>query len=156
MRVVVTGGSGFVGRHVLAALAAKDHVALPLGGPHDRGTMPSADIRDADALEAAIGDLAPDILIHLAGNAFVPDARAHPLDALATNGMGAANVLEAVRRLDLDPVRSAFLGDYLRDMQAAQAGGIGKCLWLTQENPAVPQGVKVVSDYGAALAILSA
>jgi len=60
-------------------------------------------------------------------------------------------VLEAVRRLDLDPARSAFLGDNLRDMQAAQGGGIGKCLWLTQKNPDAPQGVAIVKNYDEAL-----
>ena len=59
-------------------------------------------------------------------------------------------VLEAIRRLDLDPARSAFLGDNLRDMQAAQSGGIGQCLWLTQEKPAPPSGVTVVEDLAAA------
>ncbi len=33
-------------------------------------------------------------------------------------------VLEAIQRLRLDPARSAFLGDTIRDMEAAQAGGI--------------------------------
>ncbi|MDR3451106.1 MAG: HAD family hydrolase [Alphaproteobacteria bacterium] len=59
-------------------------------------------------------------------------------------------VLEAVRRLDLEAGRSAFLGDALRDMQAAQGGGIGNCLWLTQEKTA-PKGVALVPDFTAAL-----
>ena len=33
-------------------------------------------------------------------------------------------VLEAVQRLRLDPARSVFLGDQMRDMEAAKAGGI--------------------------------
>jgi len=65
-------------------------------------------------------------------------------------------VLEAIRRLHCDPARSAFLGDNLRDMQAAQAGGIGKRLWLTQENPAAPAGVTIVGSYDEALIDLSA
>jgi D-glycero-D-manno-heptose 1,7-bisphosphate phosphatase len=65
-------------------------------------------------------------------------------------------VLESIRRLDLDPARSAFLGDTLRDMQAAQAGGIRRCLWLTQEQPPPPTGVTVVKDYAEAFTELSA
>ncbi len=62
-------------------------------------------------------------------------------------------VLEAVRKLTLDPARCAFLGDALTDMQAAAAGGIGRCLWLTQE-PCAPEGVEIVRAYDDALAIL--
>jgi D-glycero-D-manno-heptose 1,7-bisphosphate phosphatase len=63
-------------------------------------------------------------------------------------------VMEAVRRLNLDPVRSAFLGDNLRDMEAAQAGSIQKGLWLTQENPAAPAGVHIIRTFDEALALL--
>jgi len=65
-------------------------------------------------------------------------------------------VLDAVRRLCLDPAASAFLGDNLRDMQAAQAGRIGSCLWLTQEKTTPPQGVRIVTNYDEALISLSA
>ena len=65
-------------------------------------------------------------------------------------------VMEAVRKLDLDAARSAFLGDNPRDMQAAQGGGIGKCLWLTQEKPDAPMGVSAVKNYDDALKALSA
>ena len=66
----------------------------------------------------------------------------------------AGMVLEAVRRLEIDPARSAFLGDALRDMQAAQAGGIGRCLWLT-DNVRAPEGISIVKDYAEALAKLA-
>jgi len=65
-------------------------------------------------------------------------------------------ILDAIRRLDLDPARSAFLGDNLRDMQAAQAGGIGKNIWLTQENPAVSGAIDIVRNFDEALTLLSA
>ena len=61
---------------------------------------------------------------------------------------------EAIRRLDLDPARSAFLGDNLRDMQAAQGGKISRCLWLTQKEVAAPAGVDCVKTYDEALRFL--
>ncbi len=65
-------------------------------------------------------------------------------------------VLEAARRLRLSPPASAFLGDKMTDMQAAQAGGIGTCLLLDDKPPdALPQRVTAVGDYGAALKILA-
>ena len=59
-------------------------------------------------------------------------------------------VLEALQRLRLDPARSAFLGDRDSDMAAAQAGGIGTCLWLGGLAVA-PAGTVAVADYAAAL-----
>lgn len=64
--------------------------------------------------------------------------------------------LEIVRRLDLNPGRSACLGDNLRDVQAAQGAGIGTLLWLTDKADAPPQGVRTVRGFDEALAILSA
>lgn len=63
-------------------------------------------------------------------------------------------VLDAVQKLSLDPSRSVFLGDHLRDMQAAQSGKIGSCLWLTNKMEAPPQGIQIVRDYNEALAAL--
>lgn len=97
MRVVVTGAAGFVGRHVLAALISAGHEAVGLGGPHDECALPRLDIRDPEAVSSSVADLGGDALIHLAGNAFVPDAKEHPLDAIDVNVVGVANVLEAVR-----------------------------------------------------------
>ncbi len=56
-------------------------------------------------------------------------------------------VLEAIRRMDLNPATSVLLGDNLRDMQAAQMGGIGHCLWFTQQAVEAPCGVTVVRTY---------
>jgi GDP-4-dehydro-6-deoxy-D-mannose reductase len=97
MRVVVTGASGFVGRHVLAALDVAGHEATGLSGPHDETEHLRVDIRDAAAVRTAVAETRPDALIHLAGNAFVPDATEHPLEAIGVNAVGVANVLEAVR-----------------------------------------------------------
>jgi len=62
-------------------------------------------------------------------------------------------ILEAIRRLDLDPEKSVFLGNEPTDMQAALAGGIGHPLLLTEHKPA-PAGVTVVKNYDEALKFL--
>jgi len=63
-------------------------------------------------------------------------------------------VLDAIQQLHLDPARSAFLGDTLRDMEAARAGGIEKCLLLTDKNEAPPSGVDLVRNFDEALKAL--
>jgi D-glycero-D-manno-heptose 1,7-bisphosphate phosphatase len=65
-------------------------------------------------------------------------------------------VLEALRRLNADPARSAFVGDTLSDMKAAQGGGIRHCLWLTHDGSAAPVGVDPVKTYDEALVFLKA
>ncbi len=64
-------------------------------------------------------------------------------------------VMEAVRRLNLDPARSMALGDKIRDLHAAAQGGIKTGLWLTDETTA-PEGVTIVKTHAEALRIVTA
>jgi D-glycero-D-manno-heptose 1,7-bisphosphate phosphatase len=63
-------------------------------------------------------------------------------------------VLEAVQRMHIDPARSAFLGDHIRDMQAARTGGIGTCLYLSQDTPQQELDAMTVRDFDAVLQAL--
>jgi D-glycero-D-manno-heptose 1,7-bisphosphate phosphatase len=83
-------------------------------------------------------------------DATVPDYRRDSFWRKPNPGM----VLEAIQRLRLDLVRSVFLGDQPRDMQAAQTGGIKNCLWLTEGTEKIPDGVCVVRNYDDALKAL--
>ena len=71
MRVLVTGGAGFVGSNVVAAAAARgdDVVALvralpPLPDPACRYVL--ADLLDEAATRAAVEDAGPDVIVHTA------------------------------------------------------------------------------------------
>jgi GDP-4-dehydro-6-deoxy-D-mannose reductase len=98
VRVLVTGSSGFVGRHVLDALVRSGHDAVGWSGPHDTGVHPdTVDILDAGEVRAGIAAAQPEAVIHLAGIAFVPQAKERPLEAVHVNAVGVANVLEGVR-----------------------------------------------------------
>ena len=59
-RVLVTGGGGFLGRHVLARLAMSgaSNVAAPRSSAHD--------LRTREGIDAALAEARPDIVIHLA------------------------------------------------------------------------------------------
>lgn len=63
-------------------------------------------------------------------------------------------VLEAIRRMNIDPARSAFLGNEIKDMQAALGGGIRRCMLLTQGKAAPLEGVDIVKNYDEALSFL--
>jgi GDP-4-dehydro-6-deoxy-D-mannose reductase len=97
MRVLVTGATGFVGRHVLDALRTGGHEPIAVGGPNDGPPAIALDLLDPDSVRRVVEDAAPDAIVHLAGQAFVPQSVADPLGTLAVNAGGTAYVLEAVR-----------------------------------------------------------
>ena len=71
MRVMVTGAAGFVGSHLLPALRRAGHEPLPTDSRADpTADIAALDIRDADAVDAAIQRLRPGACIHLAGIAY--------------------------------------------------------------------------------------
>ncbi|MBA0394967.1 NAD-dependent epimerase/dehydratase family protein [Stenotrophomonas maltophilia] len=91
-RLLVTGSSGFVGRHVLAA------VEEGVFGDVDVHCMPrSVDLRDADSVAAAVHLLRPDQVLHLAGQSFVPRSFDAPAETFQINLIGTLNLLLALR-----------------------------------------------------------
>ena len=110
-RVFLTGHTGFKGGwlcHCLDRLGAEIH-GLALDPPTEpnlfavsrvREMLASdvrADVRDAGAVSDALRAAAPEVVFHLAAQPLVREGYREPLGTLATNVMGTANVLEAVR-----------------------------------------------------------
>ena len=97
MRVLITGASGFVGRHMSARLVDEGHVPLPtdLHAESNSGVM-ALDICSATEVNAAVRELRPDACIHLAGVAFVPDADRHPEALQSINVDGPIHVADAM------------------------------------------------------------
>ena len=58
------------------------------------------DVRDADAVKKSLLRVQPDFVFHLAAQALVRCSYEHPLETYATNVMGTAHVLEALRSLE--------------------------------------------------------
>lgn len=96
MRALVTGASGFVGRYLTRRLA-QDGDVFGAGGPHEGDGYFPLDLHDAGSLNAAFDLAQPDTVFHLAAQAFVPRAIEAPAETYATNVMGTANVLAAMR-----------------------------------------------------------
>ena len=90
-RVLVTGASGFAGRHLVAACEAAGDVVTP--------APPSAhaDLCDPAIARALIAGARPDVVYHLAARAHVGLSWEDPLGTFADNMAMTANVLEAVR-----------------------------------------------------------
>lgn len=103
MRVLVTGASGFVGRRLLTRLAARAG-AEPCGlsrTPPPAALLPperwrSADLLDAAAVRAAVEELIPDAVVHLAAMAHPGDCARDPEGALRVARDGTRGLLEAL------------------------------------------------------------
>jgi UDP-glucose 4-epimerase len=102
LRVLVTGGSGFIGSHVVDRLLAGGHEVrvydlVPSGWHHaDQVDSVVGDILDAPALRR--GMLGCDAVIHLAAVADVDEVALDPLRADLVNTRGTAVMLEAARQ----------------------------------------------------------
>jgi UDP-glucose 4-epimerase len=102
MRVAVTGGSGFIGSHVVDKLIAAAHqvTVLDVRVPHrDDVTHLDVDIRDQVELVRALRG--QNAVIHLAAVANVNDAHLDPVTTFDLNVSGTSRVWEAARRNDL-------------------------------------------------------
>lgn len=94
---MVTGGSGFLGRHVMAAVGPGiDLVAIGRQPREVAGSFVKADLDDEVGLKQVIGRVAPDVVIHLAGR--TPPASHESL--YRSNVLGTLHLLDAVRSLD--------------------------------------------------------
>jgi UDP-glucose 4-epimerase len=108
MRVIVTGGAGFIGSHTADALVGRGdevHVLDSLATGR-RENVPEAarfaeiDIRDAAAVDALFDEVRPEACVHLAAQADVRVSVSRPDYDCDVNVIGTIRILEAARRHD--------------------------------------------------------
>ncbi|MEX0850084.1 MAG: NAD-dependent epimerase/dehydratase family protein [Gaiellaceae bacterium] len=104
MRVVVTGGAGFIGSHVVDALLARgDEVAivdsLATGKRENVSEKAVLHIHDVrEPLHDIFDEVRPEAVFHLAAQADVRVAVEYPIEDAEVNVLGTIRVLEAARR----------------------------------------------------------
>jgi dTDP-glucose 4,6-dehydratase len=114
-RVIITGGSGFIGSNLVHHLLAKHpdweivnvdaltYAADPrnLAGAEESGRYRffKADITDRDAMRAIFDEVQPDGIFHLAAETHVDNSISGPQKFIMTNVLGTFNLLEEARRL---------------------------------------------------------
>ena len=109
--MLLTGHTGFKGAWL--ALWLQSLGARVTGFSVNRATQPSlfdlarvgegvesieGDVRDPEAIAAAVAAATPEIVIHMAAQSLVRRSFAEPRETYETNVMGTVNVLDAVRR----------------------------------------------------------
>ncbi len=92
MKVLVTGGSGYIGFELMKVLKAAGHDAVSFDIAHD----PRDDVRDAERVDAAV--TASDVVYHLASPCIVQDSIQNPWKYWDHIVRGTANVADACRR----------------------------------------------------------
>jgi GDP-4-dehydro-6-deoxy-D-mannose reductase len=93
-RALITGAFGFAGRHVCRACREAGDEVVELG--HSRGVR-RAELIDASAARAVVGEVQPDVVYHLAARAHVGRSWSEPRRTLLDNSAMTLNLLEAVR-----------------------------------------------------------
>ncbi|MFZ5366041.1 MAG: GDP-mannose 4,6-dehydratase [Patescibacteria group bacterium] len=115
-RALITGITGFAGSH-MAEFLLKEGIEVygicrwrsnreNISHLGEKLKLIEADILDAHSLESLMFEVRPDLVFHLAAQSFVPASWTSPAVTLETNVVGSANLFEAVRRTQIDPVIS--------------------------------------------------
>ncbi len=105
-RTLITGASGFAGRHLVDHLRATTDWELWALGRSSQPDLDSvrADLLDRAAVASAVAQVQPDIVVHLAAQSFVPTSFEDPADTFNTNVLGQLHLLQAIAAAKLDPL----------------------------------------------------
>lgn len=106
MRIIVTGGAGFIGSHVVDAYLANGHEVLIIdslwehgGGRRanipDRASFVHMDIRDDEGIARVFGEFKPEVVNHHAAQHSVAISSRDPVYDAEVNVNGLLNVLES-------------------------------------------------------------
>jgi GDP-4-dehydro-6-deoxy-D-mannose reductase len=112
-KALITGITGFVGSH-LSEFLLKEGIEVygikrwrsktdNIEHIMDKLHLIEADMRDGHSLVEAFKEAKPDYVFHLAAQSFVPTSWRAPSDTMETNAVGTIHLLEAVRKLNLNP-----------------------------------------------------
>ncbi len=152
MRIIVTGGAGFIGSHIVDAYVAAGHDVLVLdslwehgGGRRqniaERASFVHMDIRDEN-VKRIFQEFKPEIVSHHAAQHSVAISSRDPIYDADVNVKGLLNVLENAVKHDVKKVIFASSGATYGDLKKLPANE------STPQNPTSPYGItKMVAEH---------
>ncbi|RLB61587.1 MAG: UDP-glucose 4-epimerase GalE, partial [Deltaproteobacteria bacterium] len=147
-RIVVTGGAGYIGSHVVLALGESGYDVLTYDnlstGNRDAilsGELVVGDLADKDLLAKILAEFRPDAVMHFAASIEVGESVTNPLKYYRNNSVNALNLLEALRVAGTGGV--AGIGRMIFSSTAAVYGNPTQ-LPVTENAPFQP-----INPYGA-------
>lgn len=149
MKTLITGSSGWLGRHIIPLLESAGHTPIGLDIAPSQWTAINASVADRDAVESAFQEHGFDAVIH-AGALHKPDIVRYPRQAfIDTNVTGTLNLLEAAAarpgtRFIFTSTTSLMISQAIRDEQSTEA------VWLDEQfGPIEPRNIYGVTKLAA-------
>jgi len=147
MRILVTGGAGFIGSHLVDRFLELGHEVAVLDDLSTgfrefvppRARLYEVDLTDAPAVERVVADFRPEIVDHHAAQIDVRRSVDDPVFDARTNILGALGLLQACTRHQVRKVVYASTGGALY--------GEGRTLPATEEHPVNPESPYGVSKH---------
>jgi UDP-glucose 4-epimerase len=141
MRIVVTGGAGYIGSHAVALLRSRGHEVIVLDNlsTGHREAVPSdclvqCDLADGAAIERVLRERQPEAVMHFAAFCYVGESVQDPAKYYRNNVVGTLNLLDAMRSAGVNRiVFSSTCATY----------GIPSRVPITEDEPSKP-----VNPYG--------
>ena len=147
MRILVTGGAGFIGSHVVDRFLERGHEVAVLDNlssgvrelVNPAARLSEADITDAAAVEQCFAGFRPEVVDHHAAQIDVRRSVADPVFDAGTNILGALGLLQACTRHGVRKFVYASTGGALY--------GEGRQLPATEDHPVNPESPYGVSKH---------
>lgn len=163
-KIVVTGGAGFIGSHVVRRFVTSypDYQVINLDALTYAGnlenlkdveqaanyTFVKADITDWDAVRNVFETYRPDAVIHLAAESHVDRSIANPTDFVLTNVLGTVNLLNAFKTIWKDDLAAHRFYHVSTDEVYGALGASGMFTETTPYDPHSPYSAsKASSDH---------
>ena len=146
-KVLVTGGAGYIGSHVVKLLGEKGYEILVydnLSTGHEwavlYGKLVKADLGDKETLRKVFAEFKPDAVMHFAASIVVPESVKYPLKYYRNNVINTLNLLEVMeeQRVKLFIFSSS-----------AAVYGIPKKIPISEDEPLNP-----INPYGETKAVV--
>jgi UDP-glucose 4-epimerase len=111
MKILITGGSGFIGSHLCDFLLQENHdVVIAVKSDNKINNIKNilskievikADVSNYDDIKNCISECKPEVIFHLAGETSHKKSFETPLNDIKSNSLSTLNILEIIRELDL-------------------------------------------------------